>query len=67
MPCDQMERMIPLSYMSIEQRIALLVVCVFFLGFLADRLLIWFYHNYVEIDEDEEDIFEEYESWQEAI
>lgn len=67
MPCDQMKRMIPLSYLSIEQQVALLVVCVFFLGFLSDRVLIWFYRNYVEIDENEEDVFEECESWQEAI
>ena len=54
--------MIPLNFLTIEQKAALLVICVFFLGFLADRLMIWFYHNFVEHCELEEDSFEEDEN-----
>ena len=51
--------------LSLEQAVGLLCVCFFGLGFLTDRVAIWFYEHYVLPDEDDQ--FTEDECCQEAI
>jgi len=40
--------------LSMEQAVAVLIVCAFILGVVVDRAWIWFYNNYVNNEEDDQ-------------